>query len=204
MHKLTRSLLVVSIGLAFSAGALAQGMSQDQYKAGKDRIAADYKSAAAACDSLSGNAKDICKAEAGGNDKVAKAQLDHTFRPSADLNYKLNLAKADAGFAVAKERCDDKSGNVKDVCMKEAKAVLATAKADAKAQLKTTSANAEAARTSAAANSEASDKGATARKDAAATKRDADYTVAKEKCDAFAGEAKSSCLDDAKARFGRS
>jgi hypothetical protein len=33
---------------------------------------------------------------------------------------------------VAKERCDDKSGNPKDICVEEAKAAQATAKADAK------------------------------------------------------------------------
>jgi hypothetical protein len=35
---------------------------------------------------------------------------------------------------VAKEKCDDKAGNEKDVCVKEAKAALVRAKADAKAQ----------------------------------------------------------------------
>jgi hypothetical protein len=33
---------------------------------------------------------------------------------------------------VAKERCDDLSGNVKDVCLEEAKAAQAAAIADAK------------------------------------------------------------------------
>jgi len=42
------------------------------------------------------------------------------------------------------------------------------------------------------------------RKDAATEKRDADYKVAKEKCDAFAGDAKASCMTDAKTRYGKS
>lgn len=32
----------------------------------------------------------------------------------------------------------------------------------------------------------------------------ADYTMAGEKCDAFAGDAKSNCVNEAKARFGKS
>jgi hypothetical protein len=32
------------------------------------------------------------------------------------------MAKVDADYAVAKEKCDDFSGNAKDVCVKEAKA----------------------------------------------------------------------------------
>jgi hypothetical protein len=204
MNKLTISAIAISTGLAFSCVGFAQNMSQEQYKSGKERLAADHKSAVAACGSLAGNAKDICRAEANGSDKVARAQLDLKFQPSAEANFKLNLATADADFGVAKERCDDKAGNVKDVCLKEAKAAEASAKANAKAQLKTETANAQAARTAATANREASEMGAAARKDAASTKRDAEYTVAKEKCDAFAGQAKSSCLDDAKARFEKS
>jgi hypothetical protein len=57
--------------------------------------------------------------------------------------------------------------------------------------------------TSAKANSKASDAGAEARKDAVLDKRDADYAVAKERCDIFAGDAKANCLNDAKARFGK-
>ena len=101
-------------------------------------------------------------------------------------------------------RCDDNAGNVKDVCVKKAKAAAVAAKADAKTQMKVADANKEAAKTSAQATDKAIEKSADARKDAAAAKRDADYVVAKEKCDAFAGDAKGSCLSEAKARFGKS
>ena len=42
-----------------------------------------------------------------------------------------------------------------------------------------------------------------ARKDAADDRRDADYRVALEKCDAFAGDAKSTCVESAKSRYGK-
>jgi hypothetical protein len=194
----------MALGLAFSGSAIAQNMSKEQYKSGKDRIAADYKTDKAACGAFAGNAKDICKAEAGGREKVAKAELEAGYKPSVDASYKLRLARAEAAYSVAKEKCDDKSGNVKDVCVKEAKANQVAAKADAKAQMKTSDANATAIATSNKASNVAGEKGADARKDAAADKRDADYAVAKEKCAAFAGDAKSSCMNDAKARFGKS
>ncbi len=41
-------------------------------------------------------------------------------------------------------------------------------------------------------------------KDAATAKRDADYKLAKEKCDAFVGDAKNSCMTEAKAQFDKS
>ena len=41
------------------------------------------------------------------------------------------------------------------------------------------------------------------RKDAEQEKRDANFAVAKERCDALAGNAKTQCVNDAKARFGK-
>ena len=91
-------------------------------------------------------------------------------------------AKAKAAYAVAKERCDDKAGNAKDVCVKEAKAVETKALADAKM------------------NKQIGE----AKKDDMQAKKDADYKVAVEKCDAMAGDAKSSCVSAAKVKFGKS
>ncbi|HLX80654.1 MAG TPA: hypothetical protein VKS43_08730 [Burkholderiales bacterium] len=188
-----RSVMAIVIGLAFSAGALAQSMSKDQYQSGKDDIAATYKAAAAACGSFAANAKDICQAEADGKRSVAKADLEARYKPSVDASYNVRVARADADYSVAREKCDDKAGNVKDVCVKEAKANSIAAKADAKAWMKT--ANADQA---------ATDKGNAARKDATSDKRDADYAVAREKCDAFAGNVKDNCVSNAKAKFGKS
>lgn len=184
--------VVLAVSLAFSAGAMAQSMSKDDYKAGKDQIEAEYKSAKAGCASLSGNPNDICVATAKGNEKVARAELEASYKPSRKARYQARVALADADYAVAKERCDDLAGNPKDVCMTQAKAAQTSAIADAKVQMKTSDANATA-------NAKSSD----ARKDAAAEKLDAQYKVEKEKCDTFAGVAKDSCLAQAKAHFGK-
>jgi hypothetical protein len=45
--------------------------------------------------------------------------------------------------------------------------------------------------------------GADSRKDAQSDKGDADYAAAKGKCDALAGDAKSTCMSEAKARYGK-
>lgn len=203
MNKLNISIITMALSLAFSTGAIAQNMSKDDYKAGKDRIAAEYKSAKAACDSLSGNPKDICVADAKGKEKVAKAELEAGYKPSNKATYEVSVAKAEADYAVAKERCDDLAGNAKDVCVKEAKAAETTAKANAKAQMKTAEANVTAKEKTTEARSDASKKATDAREDATADKRDAEYAVAKEKCDTFAGDAKDQCLNQAKARFGK-
>lgn len=203
MNKLNINAIALAVGLAFSAGAIAQGMSKADYKAGTDRIAAEYKSAKASCASLPGNPGDICLAEATGKEKIAKAELEATYKPGSKARMQVRIAKADADYAVAKERCDDLAGNAKDVCVKEAKAAATSAKADAKAQVTISDANAKADEKTVAARSVASEKTADARKDAATDKLDAQYLVAKEKCDTYAGGAKDDCLGQAKARFGK-
>lgn len=131
------SIAALSLGLAFSFNAVAaEGLASDSYKAGKDKIAADYKSATAPCKTKSGNAKDVCMAEAKGQQKVAKAELAATYQPTANSQYEVSIAKAEADYDVAKEKCDDQAGAAKDACVKEAKAARAAAKADAKAAKK--------------------------------------------------------------------
>jgi len=204
VKKLSISVIAIAIGLAFSFGAMAQGMSKDEYKASTDAIVAEFKSAKASCDSLAANAKDVCMADANGKEKVAKAELEARYKPNEKARYDARIAKAQADYSVAKEKCDDKAGNEKDVCVKEAKAAETGAKADAKAQMKISQANKAAKETSGEAQMKANEEKATARKAAAEQKRDADYAVAKEKCDVYAGGAKDYCVNQAKARFGKS
>lgn len=160
----------------------ADNLPSAEYKAMKERIGADYKADKAACDAMSGNAKDVCGKEAEAKEKVAKAELEYRNTGKPKDAEKLAMVKAETSYEVAKERCDDKSGNDKDVCVKEAKAAETRAKADAKAARKT----------------------GEARKDAMEDKREANYEAAAEKCDAMSGDAKSQCVASAKARFGKS
>lgn len=161
--------------------AQAATMSKPDYQAAKSRIDADYKAGKSACASFSANAKDICIEQAKGKEKVARAELEfgYTAKP-ADQN-KVLEARAKSAYAVARERCDDVAGNTKDVCVKEAKATEVKALADAKMGKQISE----------------------ARSDAGDARRDADYKVAAEKCEALAGDAKSACMADAKARFGK-
>jgi len=203
MNSFNIKVVTVAISLAFSAGAMAASMTKAEYKTGQDNIAVDYNKEKAACDSLAANAKDVCVAEAKGQESVAKAQLESAYRPSSKATYEVQVAKAEAIYAVANQKCDAAAGNTKDVCVKEAKAAETKAKADAKAQMKTSDAKATANDKSAAANNKALKQTTEARKEAAADKIDADYTVAREKCDTFAGGARDTCLDQAKASFGK-
>jgi len=132
MHKPDIAAIAAAIALVFSAGAVAAPtMSKAEYKARKERIAAEYKTGKANCDALSGNAKDVCMAEARGKQRVEKAELELDYKPGPKTHYYLTIARANANYAVAREKCDDKTGNDKKVCLSEAKAEQTYAKTDA-------------------------------------------------------------------------
>jgi len=146
-----------------------------------------------ACATRSGNAKDICLAEASGKEMVAKADAEAAYRNTPKEREGARVARAEATYNVAKEKCDDLAGNAKDVCVKEADAALVKGKADAKVD-----------RVAADSRQDATTKQADATKEANTLKRDADYKVAIEKCDALAGAAKDSCVSNAKGQYGKS
>lgn len=179
--QLCKTGLAITVLFA-AAGAHAASMSKAEYSAAKDRIGAELKADKAACKQFSGNAKDICEEQASGKEKVARAELEYNVSGKpADAN-KVDVAKADATYAVAKEKCDDLAGDPKSVCVTEAKAVHTKALADAKLAKKV----------------------GAARHDAISDKNEADYKVAREKCESLGGESQTSCVNAAKAQFGKS
>jgi hypothetical protein len=182
LSSLARAVAICAGAVAFvgTAGAADKG-DKAAYDQAKASAKAAYDADKKACDSLKDNAKDICVAEAKAKrtraDENAEAAYKNT--PKAREHAIHEIAEAD--YNVAKERCDDKAGNDKDVCVKEAKAAMTKAQADAKA----------------------TQKGTEARMDANKDKRDADYKVAVEKCDAMSGDAKDSCVKAAKVKYGK-
>ena len=82
MNKSILRAIPLAISLLFSAGAMAQSLSQGDYKAAKDSIAAEYKSARASCNSMSGDAKSQCIADARSKRKIANAELDARQKPA--------------------------------------------------------------------------------------------------------------------------
>lgn len=192
MKRINISTLALAISLALSTSAMAESMSKGQYKSLDNKIDAEYKVAKKGCDSLSGNAEDICEAEAKGNKNIAAAELRYNYKPTVKTRYKALVAKADADYSVATQKCDDKNGNDEDVCVKEAKAAKVQATGAAEAEMKTSKAD-----------SAAIEKSTDARKDAATDTRDANYAVAKEKCDALDGKAEDLCMSDAKTHYDK-
>jgi hypothetical protein len=129
-----KPLLAVVLCATCFAMSGANALTQNEYKVAKEKIEADYKVDKAKCDTLKDNAKDVCMQEAKGHEKVAKAELEQQYKPSAAHARKVAVEKADMNYEVAKEKCDDQSGDAKSACVNQAKADHEKAKAQIKAR----------------------------------------------------------------------
>ena len=128
--KPARWLVLLGCSAAFAA-AHAEA-SKEALSAEKSRIDAEYKAERKTCDTMQGNAKDVCVEQAKGKQKVARAELDFKQDASERARSKVEGTKAEAQYAVAKEKCDDLAGEQKDVCVKDAKAAKSRADAELK------------------------------------------------------------------------
>ena len=179
MKQIPRPRLLCAMVLIGLAGVASANLTKPVYSQAKDEVKAMFKVERDKCGSMSGNAKDVCVERAKGQEKVALANLEYQYTGTVKDRNDYMEARYDASYKYAKEMCDDKSGNAKDVCVAEAKAEHDKAKADMKANKKM----------------------AEAQSDALETKLKADYKVANERCDAMSGDAKDSCQASAKARY---
>lgn len=176
-------LATVALHLAMSAApaSAADTQSKAVYNSTNEKAAADYKQARAQCDSITGNPKDVCVAQA----KAARVQTEanataaYKGTPAARASARDDIANAN--YDVESAKCGSQTGTQKDVCIKQAKANQVAAKSDATADKKATQ----------------------AWNDANEDKLTANYKVAKEKCDAFAGQRKDDCVTAAKNQYGK-
>lgn len=108
--------------LTLLAAAIAVALGTSVQAADTKVIDQQHKAEVEKCKDMKGNAKDVCKKEADGKQKVAKAEAEAKENDTPKNRQKVQEAKANATYDVAKERCDDQKGDAKDACQKAAKA----------------------------------------------------------------------------------
>jgi len=175
-------LILAAAALQFSVPALAASTdAKDIYNATNDKASSDYKLARKECDGITGNAKDVCIAQAKATQVQTESNASAVYKgtPAARVSAQNDIA--DANFEVDKAKCGSQNGTPKDVCNKQAKATMIAAKADATADKKV----------------------GDARSDANSDKQAANYTVELEKCDALAGTRKDDCVTSVKSQYGK-
>ena len=120
--KKTVTALAAAIGLVSGTAAIGDDMSRLQYEAARKAIESDYKSARTGCEPMPDNAKDACEADIKGRQVVALAELEVEYRPSDKSRSALRVARANAAYASAREKCHDRTGAAKETCVADAKA----------------------------------------------------------------------------------
>ncbi|WP_416051559.1 hypothetical protein [Cupriavidus basilensis] len=90
---------------AFTLAHAAPAGSKADYDSAVKAAIANYKAARAQCDSLKGNAKDVCVKEAKRDEEVAKANAEATLDGTAKSRAKADKVKVDADHGVAKDKC---------------------------------------------------------------------------------------------------
>ena len=134
MKTLIATLLATAAGASFAAAPTA-ALNHDPatYRNVTQKALTEYRAAAAKCESMNGNDKEVCMAEA----KLARTRTEYEAlsqynnTATGRANARTNVANAE--FTLAKAKCDAKSGADKDSCMSNAKSVHTAALADAKA-----------------------------------------------------------------------
>ncbi|MCQ9372812.1 hypothetical protein NMQ14_00955 [Methyloversatilis sp. XJ19-13] len=182
MNRLFPILAPCALAL-LSLPALAAGpMTRFEFELETAHIASTFTHARAVCDALTSNTRDICVEEARAVQSIAHAEL--AFRRSGHLSdaAAIPVVRAEAGYAVARERCDEQTGADKARCLAAARSAQAGALAEAKAA-------------AAAAGSVA--------QTPVDARREAEYQRAVAKCEAMASDTRSHCLTAARKKAGK-
>ena len=121
--------LVWSVAACIAAGAQA---ADAPYAVQLDRIEADYRTARESCEGAAGHSRNVCVAEARALRRIAQAELAARSSGTPKSQYDARVARAEAEFDVAKERCGEHSGHQRELCIHDARAAEARAKDEAR------------------------------------------------------------------------
>jgi hypothetical protein len=179
---------------ALSCAAVAQAappFTKEAYKAQQLRIEGDYDVAQGKCKSLQGNARRVCYEQVRGERDIAQAQLEMQFKPSADADEKVRLARAEATYAVAVQKCKSMDGSAREVCRDDAKMVFKEAKSEARMQKELVAMELR------------SQQVVQERTQQADRMAEARFAAARERCEMLPGEGRDNCLADVKRRFDK-
>lgn len=134
MNKIIITAAIATIGM-FSVSAMAEGLTEEAHQAVEDAIAAEYKSDKESCNSSSGDVKKNCLDKAESKQRKSLAELESDDNELGKVLFNATVAKAVAEYSIAKDKCNAKDENQKDICLREASAAQINAINKAKAQL---------------------------------------------------------------------
>lgn len=122
-----------AIGIGAAGTDSQQTISRAQYESALTGVEAAGASLAARCDSLTGNEREICLAEAAAHELVLAAEIEAKYRGTETSARALQRARIDARYQVDRARCGAQSGVKRDRCLIRAHATKGRAMLDAAA-----------------------------------------------------------------------
>lgn len=179
MIRFSIALLAVAGALSATVAHAEPTFSKAAYEGAKEDIRSTFKAERQACGKLEAAAREVCVERTKGGEKVALARLQLNYTGSADDEFALYRVEYEARYEIDRQRCTQREGSDKDICVQQAKTERDKAKADATMARRINDAVADDAR----------------------ARLKADLALAREKCDALAGDVRDACRASAKARF---
>lgn len=182
----------LAAALCCATAAYAAPVTKEAYKAQQVRIEQEYDQSQAGCRKLAGHPRAVCIEQVRGRRDIQMAELAFQYQPSADSDEKVRLAKAEAAYAVTRQRCQSiDEGSAREACRTDARRVLEDAKTDARLQKEVV---AQELRSTLVVR---------ARADADEKRAEAAYNTARERCELLPGEGRENCLIDVRTKFGK-
>ena len=119
-----------AFGLSFAVDSPRTLMSRADYAAARQAIDAESRAALGQCRGVEAEAREICRAEARAAERIHRAELDARYRGTVAAAADVRVARAKAGFEVARARCNVLDSAQRGHCLElartaEAKAVAA-------------------------------------------------------------------------------
>ena len=135
MNKIILAAVTAAIGI-FSVSAIATGLTMEEHEAVEAAIVAVHKADKESCNSSSGGVKKNCLDKAERKQRDAMEQLESDGNALGKELFNADVSKAVAEYSIDKDKCNQKTGSINDLCLREASAKQINAITAAKEKLK--------------------------------------------------------------------
>ncbi len=112
--------------------ANAELISTADLNAGLARAAADLVADKTACDQWTGTPRDVCRERALAKERVTRAELVVASTGTRKAHDHLAAVKVDTAYDIARTQCNDKTGDAKHACTRQAQTLRIQGQADLK------------------------------------------------------------------------
>lgn len=123
---------LTALGIGATVDSPRSLMSLQDYQEARRALEAESRVALARCRAFEGAQKEVCRAQARGEDRVGRAELEARYRGTVAAEADVGLARARTRYEVARARCSERADADRGACLTAARAEKARALAEAR------------------------------------------------------------------------